>query len=84
VRGEADRAARLLGAAQRLREGTEAAVYTYRPDRSLQESTIDTARERLGEPEFEGARAQGKAMTFEQAVEYALGASAIRGAPDSR
>ena len=84
ARDEPERAARLLGAAQRLREGTEAAVYTYRPDRSLQESTIDTARARLGEPEFEEARAQGGAMTFEQAVEYALGASAIREAPDSR
>jgi len=84
ARGEADRAARLLGAAQRLREGSGSAVYTYRPDRALQEGTIATARSRLGEPGFEEARALGRAMTFERAVEYALGASATDGTPAPR
>jgi ATP/maltotriose-dependent transcriptional regulator MalT len=84
ARGEADRAARLLGAAQRLREGGGLAVYTYRPDRALQEGTMATARSRLGEPGFEEARALGRAMTFERAVEYALGASATDGTPAPR
>ena len=78
ARGGAVRAARLLGAAERLREGVGAAVYTYRPDRSLRERTVTAARARLGDPRFEEMRAQGQAMTFEQAVEYALGADATR------
>ena len=74
AREEADRAALLLGAAQCLREGGGgSAVYTYRPDRSLRERTMDTTRVLLGEPGFEEARERGRAMTFEQAVEYALG-----------
>ena len=78
ARGVADRAARLLGAAERLREGVGADVYAYRPDRSLRERTVAAARAQLSEPRFEEARAQGQAMTFEQAVEYALGADATR------
>jgi len=73
ARGEADRAARLLGAAQRIREEVGAAVYTYRPDRSLQERTMAAAHTQLGEPGFEQARAEGRAMAFEQAIEYAVG-----------
>ncbi len=71
-RGGADRAARLLGAAERLREGVGAAVYTYRPDRSLRERTAAAARQSLGERGLEEARDQGRAMDFERAVEYAL------------
>ena len=73
ARGEVDRAARLLGAAQRIREEVGAAVYTYRPDRSLQERTTTAAHTQLGEPAFEQAQAEGRAMTFEQAIKYALG-----------
>ena len=73
ARGGADRAVRLLGAAERLREGVGAAVYTYRPDRSLRERTAAAARQDLGEPGFEEAWDQGRAMGFERAVEYALG-----------
>ena len=79
ARAEADRAALLLGAAQRLREGFGSAVYTYRPDHTLQESAMGTARARLGEPKFEEVWAKGEAMSFEQAIEYALGTSATRG-----
>ena len=84
ARDEADRAARLLGAAQRLREGLGAAVYTYRPDLSLRERTMEAVRVRLGEPKFEETWAQGEAMGFEQAIEYALGVSATRGYRVSR
>ena len=73
ARGAAERAARLLGAARGLREGVGAAVYTYRPDRSLRERTEAVARERLGEAGFEKAWARGEAMGLERAVEYALG-----------
>ncbi|MDP9410692.1 MAG: helix-turn-helix domain-containing protein [Actinomycetota bacterium] len=80
ARDEADLATLLLGAAQRLCEGVGSAVYTYRPDRSLQERTMEIARVRLGEPKFEEAWTQGGAMSFEQAIEHALRASsATRG-----
>ncbi len=72
ARGEAYRGALLLGAAQRLRDGLGAAVYTYRPDLSLRERTMDAVRVRLGGPKFEEAWAQGEAMSFEQAIDYAL------------
>ena len=84
ARDAADRAALLLGAAQRLREGFGSAVYTYRPDASLRERTTGTVRVRLGEPKFEEAWARGCAMSFEQAIEYALRASATRGDSVSR
>ena len=84
ARGEADRGTLLLGAAQCLREGLGAAVYTYRPDLSLRERTMDAARERLGGPKFEEKWAQGGAMSFEQAIEYAFGVSATNGDPVSR
>ena len=71
-RGAADRAARLLGAAQRLREGAGAAVYTYRQDRSLREQTLAAVRQRLTEEGFERALARGRAMEAGRAVEYAL------------
>ena len=80
AREEAYRAALLLGAAQRIREGGGwSDVYTYRPERSLRDRAMDTTRVRLGEPVFEEARERGRAMTFEQAVEYALGNDAAPG-----
>jgi predicted ATPase len=82
-RGGADRAARLLGAAQRLREGAGAAVYTYRPDRSLREQTLATVRQRLTESGFEEAWACGRAMEVERAVEYALEEEATGSGPGS-
>jgi hypothetical protein len=48
-------------------------VYVYyEPHRSLYERTVATVRAKLGEEDFEEARERGWAMTFEQAVEYAL------------
>jgi hypothetical protein len=44
----------------------------YLPDRSLYERAIAAARAELGEEVFGTARAEGRAMTFEQAVAYAL------------
>ena len=74
ARDQAGRAAVLLGVAQSLREGGGSAVYTYRPDRSLRERTVGTARAKLGETEFEEAATRGRAMGFERAIAYALGA----------
>jgi hypothetical protein len=63
----------LLGAAEALLEQVGARVYNYYvPDPSLQERAIAEARSALGDVAFEEAGAEGRAMTFEQAVAYAL------------
>jgi tetratricopeptide (TPR) repeat protein len=73
VRGQAQRCARLIGAAEGLHEAVGAPVYVYyEPDRSLYERTVTAVRSRLGESAFEKARAEGRAMNFEQAAAYAL------------
>jgi DNA-binding CsgD family transcriptional regulator len=70
--GRIERAACLWGAAEALLGNIEPAVYTYVPDRSLHRSRVDAARSRLGEEAFEAAWSEGRAMTPEQAVGYAL------------
>lgn len=74
-REEAERSAQLSGAAEGLLEAVGAAVYNYyQPDRSLYKRTVSATRSRLGEAAFEAAQAEGRSMTFEQAVAYALSA----------
>jgi tetratricopeptide (TPR) repeat protein len=73
-RGELERSARLFGAAEGLLEAVGAPVYSfYLPDRSLYERTKASVGSTLGEPSFERAQAEGRAMTFEEAVAYAFG-----------
>ena len=67
------RAARLWGAAEALLEEIEVGVHTYVPDRSLQQSQVAAAHARLDEEAFEAAWAEGRMMTSEQAIQYALG-----------
>ena len=65
-----ERAARLFGAANQLRE-----ALGLRPNPSDQECHdhyTATTRARLGEAAFAAALAGGQAMTLEQAIEYAL------------
>ena len=71
-RGDLVCAARLWGAAEALLEGGEAAVYPYTPDRTLQRKAVADARSCVDEQEWEAAWEQGRAMTLEEAVEYAL------------
>ena len=67
------RAARLWGAAEALLEAIETTVYIYAPDRSLYQSQVTAARAQLDdEAAWEAAWAEGRAMTPEEAVEYAL------------
>jgi hypothetical protein len=66
------RAARLWGAAEAILETTEIIAYAHAPDRSLYQRQVASARERLDEAAWESAWAEGRAMTPEQAVEYAL------------
>jgi predicted ATPase/DNA-binding XRE family transcriptional regulator len=68
--GQAARAARLFGAAEILLESLDAVLD---PGGSLNYgSDLAAARTQLGEPAFEEARAEGQAMTFEQAIAYGL------------
>ena len=64
---------RLFGAAAALREAI-GAVFS-RDERDECERTIAAAREALGEEAFEAAWAEGRAMTMEEAIAYALGQS---------
>ena len=69
--GQAQRAARLLGAA----EAQCAAIGTSPPsvDPTLYGHTVASARCALGEEAFAAAWAEGRNMALDQAVEYALG-----------
>jgi predicted ATPase len=70
ARGDADRAARLLGAAETARETFGIALPLT--DAGDQEQFWTAIRERPAETAFAAAWAEGRAMTLEQAIEYAL------------
>ena len=70
--GDQGRAARLWGAAEALLEGSEAAGYFHTPNHAAPGAAIGAARARLDEQGFGEAWAEGRAMTPELAVEYAL------------
>jgi DNA-binding NarL/FixJ family response regulator len=70
--GKIVRATRLWGAEEMLREKLEDAVYTYVPDRALHRSQVAAARSQLDGGTWTAAWAEGRAMSLEQAVEYAL------------
>jgi DNA-binding SARP family transcriptional activator len=73
ARGEAEVSARLFGAAQGLLETIGVPVWTfYKPDRSLYERAINDLREGLGTAAFEAAFSEGRVMSPERAIEYAL------------
>jgi len=70
ARGEEERVARLFGAAETLRESVG---YRQAPrERALRQPFLDAARSRLEEATWEAALAEGRAMTFEDAITYAL------------
>jgi len=65
-----ERAAKLSGTAQTILESTD---YSYVPfDRAEFGRHIKIAREQLGEAKFEALAAEGRAMTIEQAIAFAL------------
>jgi DNA-binding CsgD family transcriptional regulator len=77
--GEAHRAARLFGAAQALREEVG---YRQKPrERSLREPYLTIARSCSDEAAWKTAFAEGQAMSFEEAVEYALSAEELSSPP---
>ncbi len=73
-----ERAARLWGAARGLLETIEdlAALPHAAADRSFFERRLAEAREGLEERRWEEAWAEGRAMTTEEALQYALAKNA--------
>jgi hypothetical protein len=69
-RGESDRAARLLGAAEVLLETAGIPLYAQ-VDLELHQRAADAAREQLGERAWAEAWEEGRAMSFEEDVAYA-------------
>lgn len=70
--GEFEHAARLWGAAEVSLETGEPAMMIHMPDRSVKDAALADTQSRLGRVAFSRAWAQGRALTFEQAVEYAF------------
>jgi hypothetical protein len=70
VDGEAERSAKLFGAAEALRE---AVGYQHLPEEDAwREPYIGAVRSQLDEASSEEAWAEGRAMSFEEAVSYAM------------
>jgi non-specific serine/threonine protein kinase len=70
--GSLARAGRLWGAAEALLEQIEVTAYIYAPDRSAYQDQVSTAHAQLDEAAWQTAWSEGREMTPEQAVGYAL------------
>lgn len=70
-RGEPRRAARLLGAAEALQEEAGFVLYAHASE-ELHRRAASAVREELGERAWKKACDEGRAMTFGEAVAYAL------------
>lgn len=70
AQGQMIRAARLLSASQELFASIGAKMWSYL--RAEYESAVADVRAQLGESTFQQAWAEGRALTMEQAIEYAL------------
>jgi DNA-binding CsgD family transcriptional regulator len=79
--GGVARAARLWGAAEALLERIEATAYAHAPDHSLYQGQVSAARAELDEAAWQAAWTQGRAMTPERAIEYALSEAEERELP---
>jgi DNA-binding SARP family transcriptional activator len=72
-RDEAERSAHLFGAAKGLHETIGVPVWTYyQPDRTLYDQMMADLREALGEAPYEAALSEGRVMSPERAIAYAL------------
>ena len=71
VQGEPRRAARLLGAAEALLEAAEFVLYAQ-ANNEPHRHAASVARDLLGDQAWTAAHDEGRAMSFEEAVAYAL------------
>jgi predicted ATPase/class 3 adenylate cyclase len=67
---DARRAARLFGSAERLREQLGTRIFPYEHDEY--ERYVELAKSQLDEPSWKAAWSEGRDMTLEQSIEYAL------------
>jgi predicted ATPase/DNA-binding CsgD family transcriptional regulator/Tfp pilus assembly protein PilF len=74
AQGKGERAARLFGATEALHETVrEAVAFEHTPEEAAwREPYLATTRSRLDEAAWQAAWAEGRAMSMEQAIEYAL------------
>jgi predicted ATPase/DNA-binding SARP family transcriptional activator/DNA-binding CsgD family transcriptional regulator len=72
LRREPARAAKLFGASEALRETIGLAITPLKDSYYDYESYLATSRAGLSEEEFDAAFSEGRAMTPEEAIEYAL------------
>lgn len=71
------RVARLVGAAEAMREAAGGRVYGYYlPDDAARDAAVDAAREALGEERYADALDRGRALGFEEAVVEVTGGPA--------
>ena len=70
AQGQLEQAARLSGASEALREVTGAPLMPS--DRVDYDRSLDTAREKLGQEAFKAAWGEGRTMSMDEAIEYAL------------
>ena len=80
-REQAIHAARIWGAGDALRAAIGAILSPF--EQSYYRSFIEAARTRLGEADFDAAWSEGRTMSPEQAIEYALSAEKPFSAPPS-
>lgn len=74
---QAERGAKLLGTAQVVLEAMGAVMEPQ--DRMVYERAVASVRAQLSEEGFEKAWAEGRAMSMEQAIEYALEKTGVVG-----
>src|SRR5829696_1499897 len=78
LRGSTARTARLWGAVEELQEAIGLPLSPFDRSHPDYEDLVNTARTRLGdEAAWEAASAEGRAMSPEEAVEYALGTEEV-------
>jgi non-specific serine/threonine protein kinase len=77
ARGQPERAARLYGSAAARLVGNVDGRHRYPHDQAEQERHTDILRSQLDEATFNAAWEAGRALTLEQAIEYALGAEKV-------
>ena len=79
LRGNPLRGARLWGAAEALREQIGMSLSKFDLTASGYEQDLAAVRSTLDEASFDAAWAEGRAMSFEQAVGYVLGEATTPG-----
>ena len=68
-----EHAARLLGAAEALRQASNAVLLPIQIQMADYEHSLESLRQQLDEATLKARWAEGRAMKAKQAVEYALG-----------